>query len=446
MMKKYYIVLLFLTAGLLLSSCGKKKAERTVVELAGPADMQCVIEGIVVKSTRFRLPPGKYTMRFSAPGYRSTYRNVTVPSGKKFTYDPELEAVRTAVLIQSTPAGAAVTMAGKSMGITPLVIKDLPAGEYRAELSMRGYAGMPAAWKITSERPVAVSVNLDSNQGSLMVTSTPSRARVIVDGNAVGETPFKLEREEGRYVIRIERAGCNPEERNVRITKGRSGRLHVKLGQKPGGLRVTSRPEGAELYLNGVKRGVTPCTVEALEPGSYEVKLVKAGYDALESRVQIVPAATDTKHFNLASSTGSVVFNVQPAGVEVFFNGRSLGKARALAAGAEATADFTIGNLAPGRYSATMFHSLGDPPHQKFNFTIRKGKKTILKSIRMWLANCEIIYSPSQREKGFLLESKPDYVIFSPEPGIQYRLERSKIQGVVMLKGVKNSALPNEGR
>ncbi|MBQ9755327.1 MAG: PEGA domain-containing protein [Lentisphaeria bacterium] len=435
-MKKF--ALLFLTAALLLCSCGKKEVKRTLFEIRGPEGVSCVIDGIRVKSSKFSLLPGTYVMRFSAPGYRTEYRKVTV-EGKECAFDPQLVPVRSSVLIKSTPAGATVVMDGQSRGITPLVIRDLPAGKYHAELSMRGYAGRPAEWEINSVRPVAVNVDLDSNMGALVITSSPSRARVIVDGTELGETPLTLERAEGKYVIRVERAGCNPEERNVRISRGQKDKIHVKLGQKPGGVRVTTTPAGAELFINGVKRGVTPCTVEALDPGVYNITLVRGGFDDLVSRVQIVPGATDTRHFNLVSSTGSVVFNIQPVGVEVFFRGKSLGVAKALVEGAESTANFTISNLPPGQHTVTMFHSLGDPPHQSFTFNVRKGKKTILKSRRMWLSNSEILYISGIREKGFLVESKPDYVVFSPEPGVQYRVDRSKIRKVIMLKGVKRS-------
>ena len=434
MMKR--IALLFLAGALVLCSCGKKESKRTLFELRGPEGLSCVIDGIQTNSRKFRLLSGTYLMRFSAPGYRTEYRTVKV-TGEKYAFDPELAPVHSSVLIQSSPAGATVTVDGNSRGITPLVIRDLPAGKYRAELSKPGYAGSTAEWEIRSGRPEVVNVDLDSNMSTLAITSSPSRARVIVEGTEVGETPLELERPEGKYVIRLERAGCNPEERSVRLDKGRKGRLHVKLGQKPGGIRVTSTPAGAELFVNGVKRGVTPCTVEALEPGVCHLKLSRQGYDTLETRVQIAPGATDTRHYNLSSSTGSVVFNVQPVGVELFFRGKSLGVTKALVEGAESTADFTIGNLPPGQHTVTMFHSLGDPPHQSFTFTVRKGKKTVLKSRRMWISNCEIVYISGIRERGFLVESKPGYVVFSPETGVQYRVDRPKIRKLIMLKGVK---------
>lgn len=434
MMRKY-LILLFLLAGVLfLSSCGKKESPRTVVQLKGPAGLSCEIAGVPLKRTTFAVSPGEYVMGFSAPGYRTEYRKITVPAAKKFVCEANLSPVRASVLITSKPEGATVKIKDKNMGTTPLVIRDLLPGEYRAELAMRGYGSVPVFWVIDSERPKAVRGLLDSNLGFLRVTSHPNRARVIVDGKEVGETPCTIDREEGRYVIRIERAGCNPEERTVRITKRKTDRLHVKLGEKPGAIAVSSTPAGAELYINGLKRGVTPCTVEALEPGKYALKLICKGFDTVESSVQIVADATDKKHFDLVSSTGGVVFNVRPVGVQVFLEGKPLGVTRAVAPGAEATEDFRISGLAPGKYTVTMFHSLGDPQRQTFTFRVKKNQTTSIKTVNMWIANCEITYADGSTERGFLRDSKPEYVTFSPEPGVQFRVERPKIKKLIMLK------------
>ncbi|MBO5791593.1 MAG: PEGA domain-containing protein [Lentisphaeria bacterium] len=437
-MKKILIIYPLLFVVLLLSSCGKKETPRTLVEIEGPQNLTCEIAGRKLNRLKFLIIPGNYTIGFEAPGFRSEYRHVTVPAGqKKFTYKCDLTPVQSSVLIRSTPSGANVTMQGKSMGLTPLVIRDLEAGEYSAELSMRGYASAPVSWKIDSERPVAVTGNLDSNQGILVISSAPSRARVIIDGNEVGETPFTLERPEGKYVIRLERSGCNPEERNVRIARKAKRRLHIKLGEKPGAIQVTSLPDGAELFINGAKRGVTPCTVEALEPGDYTLKLIRKGFDPVEKSIRILAGVTEKMHYPLSKSTGSVVFNVRPVGVEVSLNGKSLGVARPAVPGSEATVDFRADNLEPGVYTVTMFHSLGDPPRQSFSFRVRKNQHVTLKSRVMWIADCEIAYGDGSRERGFLIDSKPGYVTFSPEPGVQFRVDRTKIKELIMLKGVK---------
>ena len=122
-MKKYTVALMLLAALFLFCSCGKKNViTRTAVEIKGPEGIVCEISGIKSSAKSFRLPPGTYIMCLSAPGHRSEYRTVTVPSSGKCVVEAELAPVRAAVLITSSPSGAQVSMDGKSMGITPLVI------------------------------------------------------------------------------------------------------------------------------------------------------------------------------------------------------------------------------------------------------------------------------------------------------------------------------------
>ena len=439
-MKKVLLIVPVLTLALLmLCSCGQKKQNKTRIELSGPPGLVTEIYGLKKTENVFYLPAGEYVLGFSAPGYRSDWQKVSVPKGS-FKYDVELEPVSTAALITSEPAGATVTMKGKVLGITPLVIRDLKAGEYTADLSMAGYAAMPVAWKITDSHPAAAHGTLVSNQGTLNISSVPVEAQVFVDGTSVGMTPLKLQRPEGRYLLRLERAGYIPAERSVTFYKGKTASIRVALARKPGGVKVTSVPAGAEVLINGAKQGVTPCTVQNLQPGRYTVLVRRAGYDPVEKTVQVAAAAVDKLHVDLASSSGSVVFNVLPAGVEVFLDDKPLGTAKPLVEGSESTADFRVENLTPGKHKITLFHTLGDPPRQEFFFDVRKNKCTTLRDpLVVWIANCEITYQDDSKRRGFLVDRKKNLIIFSPEPGVRFGIELSQIKKIIMLKGVKNT-------
>ena len=439
-MKKVLQIVPVLTLALLmLCSCGQKKQNRTKIELSGPQGLVTEIYGIKKTGNVFYLSPGEYVLGFSAPGYRSDWQKISVPEGS-LKYTVELAPVSTAALITSEPAGATVTMEGKNLGITPLVIRDLKKGEYSADLSMAGYAMMPVAWKITDSHPVSAHGVLVSNQGTLNITSVPVEAQVFVDDTPVGKTPLKLQRPEGRYLLRLERAGCTPEERSVTFYKGRTDSVRIILASKPGGVKVTSIPAGAEVLINGAKQGVTPCTVQNLQPGRYTVLVRRDGYDPVEKTVQIAAAAVDKLHVDLSSSSGSAVFNVLPAGVEVFLDDKPLGTAKPLVAGSESTADFRVENLTPGKHKITLFHTLGDPPRQEFFFDVRKNKCTTLRDpLVVWIANCEITYQDNSKRRGFLVERKDKLIIFSPEPGVRFGIELSQIKKIIMLKGVKNT-------
>ena len=435
-MKKLFTLLfplLLLVAG--VCSCSKPRPKIGQLEISGPPGMCSETLGQEFKGQNLKLalPPGKFMFRFTAPGCRDQYKLIVMKPGRKEKVQVEFQPVTAAAVITSKPAGAEVTFRGKVIGITPLVIPELPAGEYSADLFLKGHARTQVSWRIVSERPVAAEGLLDSNVGSIAISSAPDQARVFIDGSEVGTTPLSLTRTEGSYTVRIESDGCVPVERTVRVVKQKRSRAHFKLAQRPGGIQVTSRPAGADVFINSEKRGVTPCTIEALEPGKYTLKLEKAGFDPLTASIKIVPGAIDKKNYNLLSSTGSVVFNVSPVGVEVMLDGRALGVSKPISEGAVSTRDFRVDHLTPGTHVLTLFHALGRPQRSKREFTVTKNQCTTLKNIQIWVANCEVIYTDGTRERGALYSEEKDHVIFGSMPGIRFRIDRERIRTIKML-------------
>ena len=66
------------------------------------------------------------TVEFSEPGERTAV-NLT------------LEPVKALILVRSVPEGATVEVAGANRGETPLLLTDLPLGQYRVRLAKSGF-------------------------------------------------------------------------------------------------------------------------------------------------------------------------------------------------------------------------------------------------------------------------------------------------------------------
>lgn len=433
-MKKIFSAILL--ALLFLCGCGKPQDTRASLEISGPAGMISEVAGKKFNANplKLKLPGGNYLFRFEAPGFVEQYKAIKLAPSQSVQSRIVLERVKCAVLLTSKPLGAKVKFRGREVGMTPMVLTGLTPGNYSAELSMQGHAGCSVEWEVENERPIRVMGDLVSNLGRMKIETQPRGARVFIGGEEVGVTPFSAEREEGRYTIRLEKAGFNPEERTLDVVKNRSVPLRVTLSQRPGGVEVASVPEGAELFINDVKRGVTPCRIEGLNPGKYMIKLTKAGFDPLEEKVTVAPGAVDRKKFELLCSTGSVIFSVMPAGVEVNLDGVSLGRSVAVSEGSRNTREFVCGNLQPGKHRITVFHQYGRPPKTTVSFKVEKNKRTQLPPIEVWIANCEIIYNDGTRKTGALYQEEERYVLFGPEPGIKIRLERSDIRQILPLQ------------
>ena len=54
-----------------------------------------------------------------------------------------------------------------------------------------------------------------------------------------------------------------------------------------GSMVVNFEPSGATVYVDGTKKGVTPCTVSGVSFGTHKVKIVKSGYESAELSVKV---------------------------------------------------------------------------------------------------------------------------------------------------------------
>jgi hypothetical protein len=105
-----------------------------------------------------------------------------------------------------------------------------------------------------------------------------------------------------------------------------------------GRLVVRSTPPGAQVYVNGRRRGATPVAVRDLAPGTYTVRVARSGYREQSQRVSVSASGTRDVSFRLqrpaaaaaptASSgvfTGSVFVDSRPRGARVLLDNKEIG-------------------------------------------------------------------------------------------------------------------------
>jgi serine/threonine protein kinase len=96
----------------------------------------------------------------------------------------------------------------------------------------------------------------------------------------------------------------------------------------PGQLTINSTPEGAEVRIDGRSDSnwVTPFNLPGLSPGQHNVTITRAGYST-ESRT--IDVASGSKSFlvvQLAQVTAILAASSEPAGAQLFMDGRDTGR------------------------------------------------------------------------------------------------------------------------
>jgi TonB family protein len=141
--------------------------------------------------------------------------------------------------VVSEPSGARVTVNGEARGRTPLELGELAFGRYDVRVEQNGFTVETrkvelAAGSPSSELRLKLKARAVPTTGLAEVVSTPAGAVVSVDGIQVGQTPIKeLKLAAGRRRLDVALAGHETWTSTIDVVAGQSGRVDVKLIEKP---------------------------------------------------------------------------------------------------------------------------------------------------------------------------------------------------------------------
>ena len=173
---------------------------------------------------------------------------------------------------------------------------------------------------------------------NLTLATIPIGATVYIDGIKLGLTPTNLgEVKAGKHSLRFTKSGYIDKETDITIEPGESKVVTVDL-ERLNIIEVTSKPKGAEIYINDKLEGNTPVKV-TLRSGTYSFRLESENYDVLEESVRIY---RDWKYKLTLLKLIQVEFKSDPIGAGIYMNNKYVG-----------TTD-TTATVAEGKYSVVF--------------------------------------------------------------------------------------------
>ena len=437
-MKKYSLFALVSALALLLAGCGEKEQEdpRAILRInSKPQDAEVVLLGKPQGKTPFgcRIPAGAHLLKLSKPGYEPVWKIIRLEPRQKLQITETLKQQTASVLFQTTPAGAAVIMDGKELGVTPFSVRDLPVGKYTATLKLSGYAQRNVEWEISDARPRLVQTVLQSNVGTLSVKSAPKAAIVYLDGQDVGRTPYSGSHEQGRYTLKIQSSGYTPYQQAVTIHRDKTTAVNAKLNPLPGALSITTEPVNASIRINGKDYGTAPVTVKNLPVGKYTVTASRSGYDTETVQLDLPDGEKLSHTFSMKVNTGGIDFATYPAGITVYLDGKELG-ATIPDANSDNSKVFSVRGLKPGMHTLQLVHKHAHPDRKIVKVNVAKGEIKHLDTQKMWIANTLLKLKSGEQIHGRLISQSNKSVIFEPEPGVTYSYKREDIESTAPLK------------
>lgn len=217
---------------------------------------------------------------------------------------------------------------------------DLRPGTYNLEVSSPGHIGVRRTVTITKDRerveqlfvtlrPDLVEATLVSQpQADIFLIDAVGERRELGRTDAGGSFALSIPRPKGAYSIEVEKEGY----RSARIDgtalaalKPNEARIEQLLEALPASVRVTTDPEGAEIFVEGQSVGTSPVVVERAETeASFEVIAQLAGYRPTSWTLRLRPGEEAVLDF------GELVPRSAELRVEVLFEGLDMESAAAL--------------------------------------------------------------------------------------------------------------------
>ena len=148
-----------------------------------------------------------------------------------------------------------------------------------------------------------VSLEVTRKTARLSISSTPTNARIYIDGDFVGTTPDAFDVRSGQRDLKLMlgtdlkwEGKVNAEANQVKNVTAELERVNYSS------ILIKSTPPGAEITVNGDYRGETPRRI-SVESGEIEVKLEKNGYWSWRREIRLYPGETRTVEVSLESDT-----------------------------------------------------------------------------------------------------------------------------------------------
>jgi len=291
-------------------------ATATAVDNAGVETRLGVADAQGRLTNEDTLRTGRYTIRLTAEGRRDAESVVDLTATDPATLALPLSPLPAELRVQSDPAGATVSLNGRTIGPTPVIIREVPA-EQVVQLVATLPGHRPDRQELTLRPKEARTVNLgpfEPERGSVLLHFTDPDVEMnavsfSIDGqvapgdmlNAGWSDKRFSDVPAGRHTITAVDPDHEPWSQAITVVDGREVAVEVSLVARTGTVVISSTPAGASVdfepqdgqRLPAPNGGAKPDANQTpfrrvLPPGNYIARFTLAGYEEVEETIEVV--------------------------------------------------------------------------------------------------------------------------------------------------------------
>lgn len=276
---------------------------------------------------RYLAFPGRYEVVAAKAGYKELRASIEVSRGALAAHAFELEKADGVLRVRVSPAvPAAISLDGVARGTAPADI-EAAAGSRTLEIAAERHLPERRTVEVEGAGTVQeIEIALRPAWANVTIASRPAGARILVGGEAIGQTPMTAEILQGRREIVVQLPGFKPARATLDVAAGETRALApFELERADGTLAVTSDPPGASVVVNGQFRGAAPVSVPLTGDREYRVALSLSGYETDARTVRIEAERTARLAVQLKPEYGTVFVTTTPPGAALRIGGRDVG-------------------------------------------------------------------------------------------------------------------------
>lgn len=197
--------------------------------------------------------------------------------------------VKTGNLVVTTiPSEAEVFLDGKSVGKTPLTLREILVGIHKVKVARENHAPEEREVEIKENQDVNLNFSLVLNAGTLSVVSEPAGVMVYLDEVPQGKTPVVIKNIlAGEHIISLREGGLEEYADKLLFKPGVTLSMEVKMVESFGSALINSVPSESEVFIGGKLKGKTPLFIEKMPSGKHNILLIKAGVGKWEGELVV---------------------------------------------------------------------------------------------------------------------------------------------------------------
>jgi hypothetical protein len=237
------------------------------------------------------------------------------------------------VFLMSEPPGADVILDGQPRPEkTDALLEKVPEGEHTIVLR-KGNQAATGKVAVKADAIARLLFKLEAASSTVIVTSKPFNAKVLLDGAESGQTPAQLQTTVGNHQIDIVLEGYLPFSKRIEVSLSAENRVHGDLVQG-GTLEIIGGGAGTEILIDGKKpdplsqissQGVSSVQAIAsqflLAPGVHAIEIKREGFVPRTERVEIKAGGTTRLNAALLPVQGTLTIAGVAEGTSVTVSG-----------------------------------------------------------------------------------------------------------------------------